>query len=342
MKYLVAFFTIFIMFVGVAYAVTNIDQFDKWAWNDAVGWIDFYATQNTQNEVIVKGGKIAGSGVIQSNSDYLSMDCETSPSLIPNQNICTSANGGNGSIDYWAANDANGNLSGWAWSDSIGWVSFCGNTTGGSTYNGSAWVCPASPTYQVIIRDNATGNRDFSGYAWNDSVGWISFNCNQIDGNTCASVNYKVETYWGSSSVPASGDLASSTFDTCPTNSTSCANGAAYNYILWKGDLNGLSNSVKFQLATSSCANGGATQAECSDSPTSYWGVNRSSGDGAFVGADGFSSSYYGPANSGITMPITGINHDNKRYYRYKIFLVKDASASLSPVVRDVVVNWSL
>ncbi|MCK5319884.1 hypothetical protein KAJ61_00660 [Candidatus Parcubacteria bacterium] len=90
------------------------------------------------------------------------------------------------------------NVSGWAWNSNVGWVSFntidC-DTNGNSAYDagdtGSAG-CPAVGTlfhdYGVNI-DLATGN--FSGYAWNSNVGWISFNrcgtdnnCGTSDGDT--------------------------------------------------------------------------------------------------------------------------------------------------------------
>lgn len=333
MKYLISTFVVFLTFFGIASAITNIDEIDKWAWNDGMGWVDFYVMHNTQNEVIVTNDRLKGSGVIQSNGDYFSLDCATSPNPEPDENICAD------SFNYFVSNDSNGNLAGWAWSDGVGWTSFCGNASGGSTYNGTTWVCPASPTYQVIIRDNGTGSRDFSNYAWNDSVGWISFNSCQP---ACGGIAYKVKTYWGSLSTPQSGDLTSNTIDTCPSGEAICTDGVAYNYILWQGNLNGSSNSVKFQLATSSCENGATDAGTCVSSPG--WGGTKTSGDGAFVGPDGFASSFYGNPTTlpAIPTPINNLNHNNKRYYRYKVYLTKSASSPESPVIDDIVINWSL
>ncbi len=201
-------------------------------------------------------------------------------------------------------------------------------------------MCPASPTYQVLIRDSGA-NRDFSGYAWNDSVGWISFNNCQP---SCGSISYKVKTYWGSPGTPQSGDLTSSTINTCPSGDAVCLAGVAYNYILWQGNLNGSSNSVKFQLATSNCENGATDAGTCV--VNGGWGGTKTSGDGAFVGPNGFASSFYGDA-SGTTLPavptpINNQNHNNKRYYRYKIYITKSAQTTLSPVIQDVIINWSL
>ena len=80
------------------------------------------------------------------------------------------------------------NVSGWAWSENIGWISFnCANydTCQGGTDDGLACTgsncgdgacintCDNFSDYGVNI-DPSTGG--FSGYAWSDNVGWISFN----------------------------------------------------------------------------------------------------------------------------------------------------------------------
>ncbi|MCK4539940.1 hypothetical protein KAU09_02175 [Candidatus Parcubacteria bacterium] len=83
------------------------------------------------------------------------------------------------------------NVSGWAWNSNVGWISFnsddCNND--GSNYDGTPAGCPAAGTlffdYGVNI-DIGTG--DFSGYAWNNNVGWISFNRCGTDGN-CATAD---------------------------------------------------------------------------------------------------------------------------------------------------------
>ncbi len=47
-------------------------------------------------------------------------------------------------------------------------------------------------TSNYAVTISATGT--FSGYAWNDNFGWISFNC--ADPGVCATSNYKVQTTW--------------------------------------------------------------------------------------------------------------------------------------------------
>ena len=93
------------------------------------------------------------------------------------------------------------NVSGFAWSSSIGWISFnstdC-DTDGDGFYEGSGEEggvppagCPTSGTAQNygVTLNKSTGN--ISGYAWSQSVGWISFNrcgtddnCMTSDGDT--------------------------------------------------------------------------------------------------------------------------------------------------------------
>lgn len=70
------------------------------------------------------------------------------------------------------------NVSGWAWNSNVGWISF--NSTGcDADCNGSPCThdgtCPLSGDYKDygVSIDPSTG--EFSGYAWNNNVGWISF-----------------------------------------------------------------------------------------------------------------------------------------------------------------------
>jgi hypothetical protein len=132
-------------------------------------------------------------------------------------------------------------LAGWAWNDNYGWISLCGNSASSSVWNGSAWVCPSSPTYQVYI--NAQGN--FEGWAWNDAVGWISFNYNNY---TNSLIQYWVQTTWQTSS--SQGTLESSTFD------TGVVGGAAFNSAIVLGDPWPSGAEVQFQIAVSNSTSG--------------------------------------------------------------------------------------
>lgn len=200
--------------------VSNINSTNKWAWNDIMGWIDFY---NAGGGAYVTSEKLKQFAVLATSpTNYISLDCATAPPTGDNY-ICASST-------FSVSNDGNGNLAGYAWNDDYGWISFCGNATSGSSQVGDHWECPVSPTYRVLI--DVIGTGDFSGYAWNDVVGWISFN---------DSPNYKVSMV-GSPPPPLPGYLESSTFD------TGAGDGFIINSITWKG-TEPANTSVKFQIA---------------------------------------------------------------------------------------------
>lgn len=206
----------------MARAATNISSnvTEHWAWNDVVGWLDFYNTLN------VNVNPVQLTGYASSSIGDVSLDCATTRA----GNVCSGAND-----NYKVINDGSGYLSGWAWNDNYGWVSFCGG--GGADPN-----CPGSTAYQVSINPN-TGL--FSGYAWNDVIGWISFNCADI--GVCGTSDYKVLTSWVASSTAAV--IESATFD------TGVSGGAQINSFYWEGDP-GTNTAVYFQFAISNSTSG--------------------------------------------------------------------------------------
>ena len=64
-------------------------------------------------------------------------------------------------------------FSGYAWSPNIGWIKFRNDPDETISYG--------------VCEDN---NKELRGWAYNDVVGWISFNC--LDTGTCGTSNYKV------------------------------------------------------------------------------------------------------------------------------------------------------
>ncbi|MDO8536823.1 MAG: hypothetical protein Q7R94_01090 [bacterium] len=189
----------FFLFFGAksASAATNINSTttEHWAWNDLIGWINFYSTNN------INVGLQNLTGYASSSAGDISLDCHTTR----NGDICSSSN-------YQVTNDGSGNLSNWGWNDQYGWISFdCSNNDG----------CGASP-YRVYIDES---NGQFRNYAWNELIGWFSFNC--LDPNICGDSDYKVVTSW----VPTStvGTLDSATYD------TGVNAGAQLNSVLWLG-----------------------------------------------------------------------------------------------------------
>lgn len=263
----------------IADASTNISSSGNahWAWNDAIGWIDFY----TPGTVTV--GSSGLTGYASSSVGQISLDCATSPS----GNIC-------GTSNYTVANDGSGNLSGWAWNDTVGWISFCGGN--------STSTCPGTTSYRVTI--DANGN--FQGWAWNDTIGWIDFNCD--NNGTCGTSNYYVNGSWVATGTV--GILDSKTYDTGDTQ------GAQLDSVQWQGTA-APGTSVQFQFAVS----------------------NSSSGPWNFTGPDGTASTYYVPSAPGIALPLSYSLYSNFRYFRYRVTLVSTATST--PTVTGVTVNWS-
>ncbi|MBI5306401.1 hypothetical protein HZB04_02365 [Candidatus Wolfebacteria bacterium] len=264
----------FYFLFSIVFAATNIDSVSPnfYAWNDSIGWIDFYSTGN----VNVSSTQLTG--YASSSVGFIALDCATSPS----GNIC-------GTSDFKVSNDGSGNLSGWAYNDNIGWISFASST--------------ATSTYQVAVSPS-TG--DFSGWAYSDNIGWISFNCADSGAGGCA-YPYKVQTNWIATST--SGYLISSVFDSFGSSTI--------NSIIWQGTQPS-ETSVKFQLASS----------------------NNIAGPWNYMGPDGSITTYYS-ANSNVSMAVNAANHNNQRYFRYKVILYSNAGQTLAPTINDVIINWS-
>jgi len=195
-------------------------------------------------------------------------------------------------------------LSGYAWGEQAGYIKFAADN--------STYLNTSATDYGVTV-NGTTGV--FSGYAWSEKLGWINFSGSCFSGATGACLNgdYGVTTTWtGSGPSPvAGGNLISSIFDTGTTS-------AVYNYIMWQG-TQPTGTSVKFQLATS---------------------VN-SDGPWTYIGPDGTGSSFYSPAAPATQVKIKTENHMFHRYFRYKVYLYSDVGQTATPIVTDIIVNYT-
>jgi hypothetical protein len=126
------------------------------------------------------------------------------------------------------------------------------------------------------------------------------------------------------SGMPPTGELTSVIFDTTQSGTWK----PAYNSIMWEGTSG--TGKVRFQLATS-------------DNTSGPWNFFGSSDDGVTCN----SSAWYDPTGPDLPAEITcaSANHNNQRYYRYKIQLCSNTdcltSGTVSPEVDDVIVNWA-
>lgn len=245
---------------------------DHFAWNDVIGWINFYSSGTVQ----LTSQRLKG--YANSVAGEISLDCATSPA----GNIC-------GSSNYHVDNNGAGVLSGFAWNDTYGWISFnCSNNDACATSNYSVTV---NPTTGV-----------FSGFAWNDIIGWISFNGVDIGIPT-----YRVVAAWSAAAGYGVLDSGTIGFD-----SPSQPNG-----ITWTGTKPS-GTDARFQIAIS----------------------NGAFGPWTYVGPDGTASSYYAP-EPGESSPLMPWNHPAGSYLRYRMFLVSNVAQSASPRVDSLVIRWS-
>lgn len=325
-------FGVFMPAVALAVHSSNIvgSNPEHWAWNDVVGWIDFYptgsATHGENANINVTNTNLQG--YASSSVGFIAFDCATVPS-----GNCSGPAG-----NWKVTNDTLGTLSGWAWNDAIGWMSFsCENQGTCATSNYRVWVSTTTPSGTpcgILVppgSDPECGK--FHGWAWNDVVGWISFNC--VNTSTCGTppppVDYWVKTTWYPAVVLNPATLDSSVFDMCPAGSN-C--GAQVNTIRWKGvGISGSSNGgVGFQIATSDCVNGASNPPACS---TGNWN---------FIGPDGTGISWYTP----FFDTVTGISnvaaivpgpHQHRRYFRYRVKL--EPNFPQAPIIHDIIINWS-
>ena len=253
-------------------------------------------------------------------------------------------------------------LTGYA-SSSVGDMSLdCATTRSGNICGTSNYgICNGpGPHHTDGTCPNGNASGSLTGFAWNDTIGWVSFNCDQsshggsnrcaasnysvsIDTNgdfngyawndiagwisfncankgTCGSSNYKVRTSWRATSTFAF--VESSVFDTQLTG------GGVLQSIIWQG-TQPTGTSVDFQVATSS-------------SPLGPW---------TFVGPGGSTMSYYGAECpvAGVSIPGAGPNKaicvakdiGAARYLRYRIRLRSNLLQTLTPTIEDVILIWT-
>ncbi len=131
--------------VGFAIADSNINDTDKFAWGENVGYLNFRDANGTTQGVQVFTDHLQG--------------------YIWGENIGW-INVGNGSgpyantdgTDFGVNIDMSGNLTGYAWGENVGWINF----------DGGAMATPAQPA-----RIDQVDSR-FRGYAWGENIGWLN------------------------------------------------------------------------------------------------------------------------------------------------------------------------
>lgn len=156
----------------------------------------------------------------------------------------------------------------------------------------------------------------FNGYAWNDLIGWISF-CNGTPGctNNPQAFTYGVRATW--TTVAATGTLDATVYDTGVPS-------AQLNSFIWQGG----------SVGTAGSCGGTGTRVD----------IQFASGDStsslSFIGPDGSSNTFYGASTPNTSVPLNSEFHRG-RYFSYRVTLRSDPSQRVSPRLDDVIVNWS-
>lgn len=178
-------------------------------------------------------------------------------------------------------------------------------------YGLSGQATSSFQSYLTRHRNNVFLQTDWSGGPGQESFPAGATSSSYINNQFSSSTNINYSSTTGSIFVKSgatSGNSTSSVFD------TGMAGGAEINSIMWDGSAG--DGTVKFQLASS----------------------NSSSGPWTYVGRDGTNNTYYTPSGPGSAAEVNPRAHNNKRYFRYEVFL---SASSTSPRVDDVVIGWS-
>ena len=282
-----------------------------------------------------------------------------------------------GWIDHYSTNNmtvAGSAVFGYA-SSSVGEFSYdcstspAGNICASSNYgvcNGLAGVHQSDGTCT-----NADASGWLSGYAWNDTAGWVSFSCQNTNPScgTPGSPGYwgvTVDSLTGTFSGYAWSDIDGWISFNCANNSscgssdfkvvsswratssvayldsaiidTQSVGGATLNSVTWLGVQNANNTTqqtyVDFQIAASS----------------------SSAGPWNFVGPSGTSLDYYsapcaagyrGGINTGGNAPpntpicIDPVQVNNMRYLKYRVRLRSNLLQTDTPRIDDIILNWS-
>lgn len=287
-----------------------------------------------------------------------------------------------------------------AWDDIAGWIDHYSTNTitvAGSAVFGYAsssvgafsYDCSTSPSGNICASSNygvcnglagvhqsdgtctgADASGWLSGYAWNDTAGWVSFSCSNttscgtpgspgywgvtvdslsgtfsgyawsdIDGwisfncannASCGTSDYKVVSAWRATSTVAY--LDSAIID------TQSVGGATLNSITWLGvqNANGTNQQtyVDFQIAASSSSAGPWTFLGPSGTTLDYYSASCAAGYRGGINTGGNA-----PVNTPICIDPVQVN--NMRYLKYRVRLRSNLLQTDTPRIDDIILNWS-
>lgn len=179
------------------------------------------------------------------------------------------------------------------------------------------WISMSGTTtdaqvYETKVMPYGDGIRSYlRGFGWNDAVGWINFDC--LDSASCASNPYKTQTSADAALASPSAEFVSKLFD------MGTATGVL-NTIAWKG-AQPSGAAVQFKIAT-----GTATSTLTGDMGT------------VFAASSWIPVSAYPASPTKLTEALAGVPVEGRRYFRYRVRL---SGVGNSPRIDDILVGWS-
>lgn len=205
------------------------------------------------------------------------------------------------------------------------------NTNSNYTGNNACMSVPVGSSITVGYVNGTAGvdgTANCTGAGYDTILGSISSSTNSHVGGLA---DYARKICATASNPPVSGTLTSSVFDTGIVFGGS----VGYNSIMWKGILGGPLNDkghVRFRFAAEASANGD------SNSIWRYFGITCNSNPDVWFDTTGPDMPY--------ELPNCGWN--NHQFFRYKVQICSNNNSDCtgvgiypSPIVNDVIVNWS-
>ncbi len=123
---------------------SNIDDAQKNAWSENIGWTNWRDANGTANGVVVGAASLSGS-IWAENGGWINVGNGPGP--------YANTDGANFGVNM----APNGDLSGFAWGENIGWLNF-------------GWASAADPNRPRF--DSGAGR--LRGWAWSENDGWVN------------------------------------------------------------------------------------------------------------------------------------------------------------------------
>lgn len=190
-------------FGGVYYSPAVNPSTSGYAWNDLVGWIEMSSNPQLCGNGIVEGAEVCDDGNLTEGdgcSAICQLETEPGPCSVSPFNTCSWAwSDTMGWIAHNSVDDpatpvfgmhippAGGALEGHAWNDLLGYIDFTGGSYDQTTgeISGTAQILDLGGNGTMQLRGDCTPScggygvsvvgDQVTGFAWNDTIGWIDF-----------------------------------------------------------------------------------------------------------------------------------------------------------------------